>query len=75
MRPAPPRLPGPGERKGHPHSATSETWVAHNNMVVSQSTASLERDLPQATIYTYDGPHGVGINACPPALDDFLANL
>jgi len=45
------------------------------NVVVPQSTASLKRDLPQASIYTYDGPHGVGINACPPALDEFLANL
>ena len=45
------------------------------NVVASQSAASLNRDLPQASIYTYDGPHGVGINACQPALNDFLANL
>jgi len=45
------------------------------NAVASQSAASLQQDLPQSSIYFYDGPHGVGINTCQPALDEFLANL
>ena len=45
------------------------------NVVASQSTASLQRDLPEASIYTYAGPHGVGINASRPALNEFLVNL
>jgi len=45
------------------------------NVVAFGSAVSLQRDLPEASIYTYDGPHGVGINACPLALEEFLANL
>lgn len=45
------------------------------NVVATQSIASLHRDLPQAGVYIYAGPHGVGINASPPALREFLANL
>lgn len=45
------------------------------NVVASQSAASFERDLPDASICTYDGGHGVGIDASRPALQKFLANL
>ena len=45
------------------------------NVVAAPNEASFERDLPQASIYTYDGPHGVGIETSPPALGEFLANL
>jgi dienelactone hydrolase len=46
-----------------------------SNVVAAQSAASLQRDLPQASIYNYAGPHGVGITASRPALNEFLANL
>jgi hypothetical protein len=49
--------------------------LSDTNVVASQSVDSLQRDFPQASIYLYAGPHGVGINACPPALEVFLANL
>ena len=45
------------------------------NVVATQSAASFQRDLPRTSIYTYPGPHGVGIEASRPALDEFLANL
>jgi dienelactone hydrolase len=45
------------------------------NVVASQSISSFHRDLPQASLYVYPGPHGVGIGASPPALKEFLANL
>ena len=45
------------------------------NVVAAPNEASFERDLPQASIYTYDGPHGVGIETSLPALGEFLANL
>jgi hypothetical protein len=45
------------------------------NVVASQSVGSLQQDFPQAKIYLYAGPHGVGINASPPALEAFLTNL
>jgi hypothetical protein len=65
-------LSGPIATNAHVASAFG---LRDANVVVSQSAASLKRDLPQASIYTYDGPHGVGINACQPALNEFLANL
>jgi hypothetical protein len=49
--------------------------LADMNVVASESTASLRRDLPQASVYNYSGPHGVGITASRPALSEFLANL
>jgi hypothetical protein len=45
------------------------------NVVAAQSTGSLQRDLPQSSVYEYAGPHGVGITASRPALDEFLASL
>jgi dienelactone hydrolase len=45
------------------------------NVVASQSTASFERDLPSASIYTYPGGHGVGIETSRAALAEFLADL
>jgi hypothetical protein len=45
------------------------------NVVASQSIGSFARDLPDATVYTYNGAHGVGISTSRPALDDFLASL
>ncbi len=65
-------LSGPIATNAHVASAFG---LSDANVVVSQSAASLKRDLPQANIYTYDGSHGVGINACQPALNEFLANL
>jgi hypothetical protein len=41
----------------------------------SVSTASFERDYPSGKVYDYPGPHGVSIDASPPALKDFLAHL
>jgi hypothetical protein len=45
------------------------------NVVATQSVASLQRDLPGSSVYDYPGPHGVGITASRPALNEFLANL
>jgi hypothetical protein len=56
-------------------SVVSAFGLSDANAVASQSAASLQQDLPRASIYFYDGPHGVGINACQPALDEFLADL
>jgi dienelactone hydrolase len=44
------------------------------NVVASSSAASFLKDFPQGKVYTYPGPHGVSINASPPALKDFLAH-
>jgi hypothetical protein len=45
------------------------------NVVAGPSTASFRREIPQARVYDYNGPHGVPIDACRPALDDFLRHL
>jgi hypothetical protein len=49
--------------------------IYDTNVLASQSTASLDRDLAGSSVYKYAGPHGVGMTACRPALDEFLANL
>jgi dienelactone hydrolase len=46
-----------------------------HNVVASVSEASFKRDLPDASLYTYDGGHGVGIETSRPALQEFLASL
>jgi dienelactone hydrolase len=45
------------------------------NVVASVSTASFERDHFHGKVYDYPGPHGVSIDASPPALRDFLMHL
>lgn len=46
-----------------------------NNVVAPVSAASLRKAFPRARVYYYPGPHGVSINASPPALADFLVHL
>jgi hypothetical protein len=46
-----------------------------HNVVASVSTDSLQKDLPQARVFNYDGGHGVSLAACPPAMNDFIAHL
>jgi hypothetical protein len=45
------------------------------NVVARVSQTSLQHDAPSTSAYTYPGPHGVGITACPTALDEFVACL
>jgi hypothetical protein len=45
------------------------------NVVASVSTASFARDYLHGKVYDYPGPHGVSIDASPPALQDFLTHL
>lgn len=45
------------------------------NVRASTSITSLRRDFPSAEVFTYDGPHGVGVGACPEAFDAFLARM
>ena len=45
------------------------------HVTATSSTSDLLTDLPNATVYTYAGGHGVKITASRPALDDFLAHL
>ncbi len=45
------------------------------NAVASMATASAQKDLPQANVFYYDGPHGVRVTACLPALDAFMSHL
>jgi hypothetical protein len=65
-------LSGPIETKAHVVVAFGSSDA---NVVATQSVASLNRYLPQASVYTYAGPHGVGIKTCRPALKEFFANL
>jgi hypothetical protein len=46
-----------------------------HNVVAAPNTTSFHQDYPQGQVYTYPGPHGVGINASPAALEDFLTHL
>jgi hypothetical protein len=45
------------------------------NTLAGPSAARAARDFPGSTVDFYDGPHGVSIDASPPALEDFLAHL
>jgi hypothetical protein len=45
------------------------------NVVANVSKTSLQHDAPSTIAYTYPGPHGVGITACPRALHEFVACL
>lgn len=45
------------------------------NIVAGRSAASFQRDFASGAIYTYPGPHGVGVGASPAAFDAFLAQL
>jgi dienelactone hydrolase len=45
------------------------------NVRADTSSADLLRDVPDADVYIYPGPHGVSITASRPALEDFLAHL
>ena len=65
-------LSGPITTSAHVVSAFGSN---DRNVVATQSVHSLGRDLPQGSSYLYAGGHGVGISACPPALNEFLANL
>jgi hypothetical protein len=49
--------------------------LSDHNVEAAPSEASFEADFPHGRFYEYPGPHGVGINACTPALNDFLSQL
>jgi dienelactone hydrolase len=65
-------LSGPINTTAHLVAAFGRNDV---NVVASVSEASLQKDAPDTSVYTYPGPHGVGITACPTALDEFVACL
>jgi dienelactone hydrolase len=46
-----------------------------HNVVAGPSSASFHQIYPQGKVYTYPGPHGVGIDASRAALEDFLTHL
>jgi hypothetical protein len=45
------------------------------NVVSPFSSAVFRRDFPLGQVYFYAGPHGVGVNAQPAALEDFLSHV
>jgi dienelactone hydrolase len=65
-------LSGPSNTSAHVVAAFG---LDDENVVASDSAASFQKDFPQGRVYTYPGPHGVSINASPPALADFLAHV
>jgi hypothetical protein len=46
-----------------------------HNVVSSVSTASFIADFKYGKVFTYPGPHGVSVQACPPAFADFIDHL
>jgi hypothetical protein len=46
-----------------------------HNVGSSFSSAVFRRDFPLGQVYYYPGPHGVGANSQPAALEDFLTHL
>ena len=65
-------LSGPGQADAHVVAAFG---LRDRNIVAGPSAASIVRDFPGAKVYNYDGPHGVSIEASPPALEDFLSHI
>jgi hypothetical protein len=65
-------LSGPNPTQAH---VVATFGLKDRAVVAGPSTASLLADYPQAGVYDYPGPHGVGIDASVPALEDFLTHL
>ena len=65
-------LSGPVATTAHVVGAFGQ-FDPHVNAAASE--ADLLADVPDATVYTYAGGHGVSITASRPALNDFLAHL
>jgi dienelactone hydrolase len=65
-------MSGPNDTQAHVVTAFG---LDDHNVVAGPSTASFHQEYPQGQVYTYPGPHGVGINASPAALEDFLTHL
>jgi hypothetical protein len=61
--------------------STSEAYFVNafglrdRNVVSSVSSASFDKDFQHGAVYTYDGPHGVTLDADRHAFDDFLDHL
>ncbi len=65
-------LSGPVQTSAHMVAAFGTRDV---NIVANAFEPSFRRDFPDGTVYEYNGPHGVAINASVPALHDFLTHL
>ena len=66
------RLSGP---VATPARVVAAFGAADPHVDADASRADLLADAPGAAVYTYDGGHGVAIDASRPALADFLAHL
>jgi dienelactone hydrolase len=65
-------LSGPNPTKAYVVAAFG---LRDHNVVAGPNAASFHQIYPQGQVYTYPGPHGVGIDASRAALEDFLTHL